>query len=107
MIIKVVDNKAAPLIGKDIAYNQKPIGIEDKYKDEIKAQIDKGRKILIKDNGEFVEGQNYFSAKKKATSEVDINAVDYEDLFEGHWKKQVKRVEDNFDKKEEVEKVLS
>ena len=63
MIIKVVDDKASPLVGRTIAYNQKPTKVDEKYIDQIKAMVNKGRKILIQKDNEFIDSEEYFTDK--------------------------------------------
>lgn len=108
MLIKVKDGKASPCIGGTIVYNQKPTHIDEEYKEEVERKVEEGRKIFIKKDDGWVDAQNYFENDlKKTTVTADIkNAEDYEDLFEGHWKKQVKRVKDNYSDPNILEDIL-
>lgn len=108
MIIKVVDNKATPLIGNEMGYKDRKVKIDEENVNEVKKKVEEGRKILIEKDGNMVEGEEYFKgkSKKKTTVDADVDKVGYKDLFEGHWKVQVKNIKENFDEPEEIEKVI-
>lgn len=108
MLIKIIDGKASPCIGGTIVYNQKPTYVEKEYKEEVKRQIEEGREIVIKEDDKWIDAKDYFNNDlKKTTVTADIkNVEDYGDLFQGHWKKQVKYIKDNYSDPNILEDIL-
>ena len=107
MLVKIKDDKPSPLIGSVIAYKNKPTKVNDI--DALKTCVENGRKLVIRDGDTWVEGKEYFNEMKKATVKADIEVKEesnnYEDIFEGHWTKQVKKVK-KYDSPEEVKSIL-
>jgi hypothetical protein len=68
--------------------------------EHLKHYIDQGVDIRVKDGDKFVKGAEYFAPKEESkeeikTAQVDapINGVDFEELFDNHWKTQIKEIE--------------
>lgn len=107
MIVKLVEKRDAPFIAHKICYYNTPVTINDKFIDEFKAWVDKAD-FQILDGDEWISAKSYFGGYRKTTVTADIKVQqnDYDFLFNGHWKKQIKNVQDYTSDYDEVEKIL-
>lgn len=100
MKVKLFEKVATPFIGGvdcDFMKEREITNIE-----HLKHYIDKGIDIRVKDGEDFVAGKEYFAEDKKepkeevktttVTAEIE-GTVDFEELFDNHWKTQVKKIE--------------
>lgn len=107
MNVRLEDKKGAIFVSGTLVYPNMEVKIKDIEKSEeiLKREIfERNRKIMIKDNGEWINGEKYF----RATVEADITVgeeIDYEDIFDRHWKKQVQKIQE-YEDLDTLEKIL-
>ena len=116
MEIKVMDGQGVPEIGGKMCYLKESKTVENAEND-IKHYM-QYRNIKIKDDGGWVDAEDYFSDDEQksttVTAEIEVeddsdennsDEGDYNELFEGHWKKQVANVKE-YDDIQKVEEIL-
>lgn len=85
MYIKLL-NKST-VIGNVYCCNNFTEYLDDSYEEEVKLKVKEGYEILVRSEGEWVKGKEYFKIE-----ETDNDEIDFNNIFDGHWKKQVERV---------------
>jgi len=123
-IIKVKSGQTATLIGGKMCYVDIATTVEDE--DAIKrVAFDRGKDILIKQDGKFIDAKDYFDDDIRTEREVaDIESIEepeedeelesengkedmiLEKIFSGHWKQQVSKAEENINTIEKLEEAL-
>jgi|AntDeeMinimDraft_4_1070355.scaffolds.fasta_scaffold09318_2 hypothetical protein len=98
MKVKLFEDVAPPFIGGvECNHDEEK---EIKNTDHLKHYIEKGVDIRVLEDGEYIKGEEYFSEDKEEkevkTKKVTsgINTLDFEEIFDGHWKTQVKEIKE-------------
>ena len=100
MKVKLFEKVATPYInGVGCEYDKE---VEVNNVEHLKHYVDKGIDIRVKDGDKFIEGAEYFAPQEDSKKEVKTtkvkakvkNGVDFEALFDEHWKTQIKEIED-------------
>lgn len=108
--IKVIDSKPAPSIARTVCYNNQGYDISDENAIK-KAVYDYGREIVIEVDGNWIDAKDYFEDElRSVTQTAEIENVEesnkFEEVFSGHWMKQVSNAKEEFDTPEELEEAL-
>lgn len=116
MKIKVIDGKPQYL-GKQFCYVNVPTYVDDVFENEVEEAVDRNIALEIFTD-KWITGKEYFANQEKTEDKVDEqeekvvdakensdDSIPYEEIFSGHWTKQVQKVEE-YDNSETVSQLL-
>lgn len=100
MYIKLLD--CSEVIGDKYCCDGFTEKIKEKYIDDVKEKVKEGYKVLIRNDGKWIKGKEYFSDENKK----EVTDILYDDIFSGHYTKRADKVKDHTDDIDKVEKML-
>jgi len=98
LLIKVLETNL--VLGNKYCCEDFTEKINDKYEEDVKGKVEEGHKILIRENEEWIDGEEYFFESEE---EIDIP---FEELFDGHYKKRIENIKEFSDDVNVISEIL-